>query len=287
VGAAARDLPYWHAYPVVAEGGLRINAFSHAGRSDYHAMLAQYVRHLSRGLQASVSYTWSHAIDLDSGDTMLPLPPPSLVPASSNRGSADFDRRHVLYATASYRVPGHRAPEWLRPIASDWQVDVVATMRSGAPLTITSARPLENGSRYALRPDAVENVPAWIADAASVTGERLNPEAFSASDELLRQGTLGRNTLRSSPLRQIDLSVSRFVRVGERRLTLRLDAFNVLNVPSFGPPETDLDQDVVFGRPFQSYAEALGTGTLTRGGLMPVQQVGGPRSIQLSLRFAF
>jgi hypothetical protein len=286
VGTAARDLPYWHAYPL---GGvnLRINAISHDGRSDYHAMLAQYVRRLSRGLQASLSYTWSHAIDLDSGDNVVPLPPPSLVAPASNRGSADFDRRHVLHATATYRVPGHRAPEWLRPIASDWQVDAAAIYRSGAPLTITYQRALENGGNYVLRTDPVENVPVWIADATSPTGERLNPAAFAASTELRRQGMLGRNTLRGSPLRQIDLSLSRFVRVGERRLTLRLDAFNVLNVPNFGPPQTDRAQSTAFGKPFQSYAEALGTGTLTRGGLMPVQQAGGPRSIQVSLRFDF
>jgi hypothetical protein len=284
VGAAARDLPYWHAYPVVPGGALRINAFSHDGRSDYNAMIAQYVRRLSRGLQGSLSYTWSHAIDVDSGDTRLPLPPPSLAPPSSNRGSADFDRRHVLYATASYRVPGHRAPEWLRPIASDWQIDVVATMRSGAPLTITSTRSLGDAT-YELRPDPVEDIPVWIADPTGPTGETLNRAAFAAPTEL-RQGMLGRNTVRSSPLRQMDLSISRFVRVGERRLTLRLDAFNVLNVPSFGPPRTGLDS-LTFGRPQQSYADALGTGTLTGGGLTPVQQIGGPRSIQLSLRVAF
>jgi hypothetical protein len=284
VGAAARDLPYWHAYPVVANSPLRVHAFSHDGRSDYHALLAQYVRHLSRGLQASLSYTWSHAIDLDSGDTLLPLPPPSLVPPSSNRGSADFDRRHVLHATASYRVPGHRAPEWLRPIASDWQVEIVAMVRSGTPLTVTSSRSL-GGSLYELRPDRVEGVPFWTPDPSNPTGESLNRPAFEAITES-RQGTLGRNTLRSTPLRQIDLSLSRFVHVGERRLTLRLDAFNVLNVPSFGPPRTSLNSST-FGRPLQSYADSLGRGTLTGGGLAPVQQAGGPRSIQLSLRFAF
>ena len=133
-----------------------INAFSHDGRSDYHAMLAQYVRRLSRGLQASLSCTWSHAIDVDSGDTLVPLPPPSLVAPSTNRGSADFDRRHVVYATASYRVPGHRAPEWLRPIASDWQIDVVAIVslggaRDGHPV----CESWENGTIYTLRPDLV------------------------------------------------------------------------------------------------------------------------------------
>jgi hypothetical protein len=286
IGAAARDLPYWHAYAFADNTALRVNAFSHDGRSDYHAMLAQYIRRLSQGLEASVSYTWSHAIDLDSGDSILPLPPPSLVSPSSNRGSADFDRRHVLHATASYRVPGHRAPEWLKPFVSDWQFDVVAMYRSGTPLTVTSTRALESGSGYTLRPDLVADVPLWIADAASPTGERLNSAAFVRITEL-RQGTLGRNTLRSSPLRQMDMSVSRFVRIGERRVTLRLDAFNILNVPNFGPPEAKLGASDTLGRPFRSYADALGTGTLTGGGLMPVQQVGGPRSIQVSLRFTF
>jgi hypothetical protein len=249
-------------------------------------MLAQYVRRLSNGFQASLSYTWSHAIDLDSGDTLSPLPPPSLVSPSSNRGSADFDRRHLLHATATWRVPGHRAPEWLRPIASDWQIDVSAMYRSGTPLTITSSRVLENEAPYTLRPDLVENVPLWIPDAASSTGQSLNRAAFDPITEARRQGTLGRNTLRGSALRQIDLAVSRFVRVGERRLTLRIDAFNLLNIPNFGPPRADLGIPS-FGRPFQSYADSLGTGTLTGGGLLPVQQVGGPRSIQLSLRLAF
>jgi hypothetical protein len=282
VGAAARDLPYWHAWPLTEGNGLlQLNAFSHDGRSDYHAMLAQYVRRLSRGLQASLSYTWSHAIDVDSGDTLVPLLPPSLASPSSNRGSADFDRRHVLHATASYRVPGHRAPEWLRPIASDWQIDVVAMYRSGAPVTVTSQLGL-----YVLRADLIEDVPLWTPDSTSPTGQILNRAAFAAPAGL-RQGTLGRNTLSGAPLRQIDLSVSRFVRVGERRLTLRLDAFNVLNIPNVGPPRSLLQTQTTFGRPIQAYADALGTGTLTGGGLMPIQQVGGPRSIQLSLRFAF
>ncbi len=259
VGASGTDLPYWHAYSFAKDAAFRVNAFSHDGQSDYHALLAQYVRRLSRGLQASLSCTWSHAIDLDSGDTLTPLPPPSLVSPSSNRGSADFDRRHVVYATASYRVPGHRATEWLRPIASDWQFDVVAMYRSGTPLTVTQTRALENGSAYQLRPDLVANTPFWIADAVSPTGERLNVAAFATP--VLRQGTLGRNTLRASPLRQLDVSVSRFIRVGERRLTLRVDAFNVLNVPNFGPPNTQIGPDgVLTGRPFRSYADALAWG---------------------------
>jgi hypothetical protein len=189
----------------------------------------------------------------------------------------------VLYASASYRLPGHRAPEWLRSIASDWQVDLTGMYRSGRPVTVTTQSGL-----YALRPDLIENVPLWIPDSTSPTGQIVNRAAFTPVEQVeQRQGTLGRNTLRSSPLRQIDLSISRFVRVGERRVTLRLDAFNVLNTTNVGPPRSFLTTNPTFGHPLQTYANALGTGTLTGGGLMPVQQVGGPRSIQLGLRFDF
>ena len=191
IGAAGRDLPYWHAYPMaLAQSGpaLRIHAFSSDGRSDYHALLAQYVRRLSRGLQGSLSYTWSHAIDLDSGDVLFPLPPPSLVSPSSNRGSADFDRRHVLQGTVSYRIPGFGASGWLYTLTSDWQIDLTGIVRSGAPITVTTSRQLENEGLYDLRPDAVPNVPIWIADPTSGTGQRLNPAAFHPPDES-RQGT--------------------------------------------------------------------------------------------------
>ncbi len=231
-------------------------------------MLAQYVRRLSSGFQASLSYTWSHAIDLDSGDTLLPLPPPSLVLAviQSRIGgfrSSSRAARDGVVSRARASSAGVAAPDRVG-LADRCRR---RCMRSGAPLTITSSRALENGGVYALRPDLVENVPFWIAGRHECDGTTSESARRSPLPRNSRQGTLGRNTLRSSPLRQIDLAVSRFVRVGERRLTLRLDAFNVLNIPNPSARLAPISTTPGFGRPFQSYADALGTGTLTGGGL--------------------
>ena len=52
VGGAGRELIYWHAYDV---GVPVVQAYSNDARSDYHALLLEYVRRRTRGSQASVS----------------------------------------------------------------------------------------------------------------------------------------------------------------------------------------------------------------------------------------
>ena len=55
--------------------------------------------------------------------------------------------------------------------------------------------------------------------------------------------------------------------------------------PSFGDPVGDLGSRL-FGESTQTLARSLGTGGVN-GGLSPLYQVGGPRSIQLALRLNF
>jgi len=292
-GNAGRDLVYRQAY----DGGIltspQINLFSNDATADYNALLVEYVRPFTRHFQARLAYTWSHSIDVDAGEAR-PLYTPNLPAAflspSTNRGSADFDRRHVTQVSGSYRVPAPRASTWLRLLCEDWQIDAVATLRSGGPFSVIVPNSNFGFGYYDSRPDLVQGVPLWITDGRVPTRRRLNPDAFVVPEG--RQGTLGRNTLQASPLRQLDLSLSRSMRVGERRVAqLRLDAFNVFNLPNFGPPESRIaagqPPTADFGQPTQSYANALGTGTLQYGGLTPLQQVGGPRSIQVGLRFTF
>lgn len=282
VGAAGRDLPYWSVYYVGSPTPI-INAYSNDGRSDYHALVTEVMRQMSRGLSGRVAYTWSHSIDNDSGDSLRPYAPPSLIPPSTNRGSSDFDRRHVLQATSSYEIPAGRLPWRLYPLLGGWQFDMVGTFQSGAPFSVMSNRSLGNGT-YFVRPDVVPGVPLWIRDATSPTGTSLNPVAFQTIEG--RQGTLGRNALRASSLRQVDVLLVKTIRLrGRMSAQLRVQAFNVLNTVNVGPPFA-IYPGSQFGRPFQTYAQGLGTGTLAYGGLLPIQQVGGPRSLQFGLRFS-
>lgn len=69
------------------------------------------------------------------------------------------------------------------------------------------------------------------------------------------------------------------------RLQVRAEFFNVFNHPNFGDPVGDLNSRL-FGLSVQMLARSLGTGGVN-GGLSPLYQVGGPRSVQLALRFSF
>jgi hypothetical protein len=284
VGAAGRDLIYWHSYDL---GLPVIQAFSNDARSDYHALLVEHVLRRARGFQSRFSYTWSHAVDNDSGEFRRPYAPPEVFSPDKNRASADFDRRHILRLTGSYQIPVPRLPGWIRTLCADWSVDAIVTAQSGTPVSVGAPRTFSFGN-YIVRPDPVSSVPLWLDDGESPGGRRINAAAFvgvGASE--VRQGTIGRNTIRASTLRQIDLSVSRSVRFGQRIVAhFRFDAFNVANTPNFGPP-SGLFGSSSFGVPDRSFAEALGTGTLRLGGLIPIQQLGGARSLQLSLRLSY
>lgn len=274
VGTAGRDLTYWSGHNLESDP---IYAYSNDAESDYHALLVRYVKRLSRGVQGRLGYAWGHALDTNSGEEHdRPNLPPTLRPLSLSRGSADFDRRHVLQGSASYQLPA-LGPSWFRKGIGEWDIAVVGTVQSGAPITV-----LADQGGFSVRPNLNPGVPTWIADSASPSGRRLNAAAFTTPTSE-GHGTLGRNTLRAWPLRQVDLSISRTERLRGLRIQVRIDAFNVLNTEHFGSPESRLEFPG-FGEPKWSYADDLGTGTLTHGGLAPISQLGGPRSIRLSVR---
>jgi len=95
-----------------------------------------------------------------------------------------------------------------------------------------------------------------------------------------RQGTLGRNAIPGFGLTQVDLSIGRKFAITERlNMQFRADAFNLVNHPNFTNPGA-----LVSSPSSLLSQETLNTGL---GGLNPIFQQGGPRSLQLSLRLAF
>ena len=77
------------------------------GISNYNALQLQARKRLSSGLQFTASYTWSHALDEQSGLGLFFTGNNPLTP-KSNYGSADFDQTHVFLINYSYTMPeGH------------------------------------------------------------------------------------------------------------------------------------------------------------------------------------
>jgi hypothetical protein len=135
------------------------------------------------------------------------------------------------------------------------------------------------------RPDLIPGVPVYLKDATVAGGRRINRAAFSIPTQI-RQGSLAYNALRGFAFSQFDLSLRRQFSLGERlKLQLKAEVFNLLNHPNFGNPVNTLSSNL-FGQSTQMLGRSLGNGGIN-GGLSPLYQIGGPRSVQLALRLQF
>lgn len=259
------------------------------GESNYRSLQVQYQRRLSRGLQALASYTWSRSEDNASDEASSNLIPGGVnqfvVDPDQDFGPSDFDIRHNFLASVTYDIPAPWTNDVARAVLGGWGVDGIFRARSGSPFSVITLAADPLNLTTPRRVDVVTGVPQWLDDASAPGGKRLNPDAFAVPAPG-RQGTLGRNALRSFPAWQLDLSLRRtFAILNDVRMEFRGDVFNVLNHPNFGEPDSTLSS-TTFGRSTNMLNRALGSGG-TAGGLNPLYQIGGPRSVQISARLLF
>jgi hypothetical protein len=257
-----------------------VEVYRNGASSDYHALQIQFQRRLSKGLQALASYTWSHSIDNSSNEFFSTLAAVRFDPAT-NRGSSDYDVRHSCSAALTYDIPALESSKLAGAILHDWSVDAIFRARSATPVDILLNRVL-SGFPVVTRPDLKLGVPLYVSDPSAAGGMRINRAAFTPPP-LNQQGNLGRNSLRGFPVSQLDFALRRRFHLTERlNLQLRADLFNVFNHPNFADPDGLLD-DNLFGQSLQMLGRSLGDSA----GLNALYQVGGPRSIQLSLKLQF
>ena len=278
VGAAGRNLLRLERLLNPTPEFASVNGVTNLATSDYHALQLQYRRRLSRGLQALASYTWSHSIDISSNDTFL-NPPNSKLNPENDRGSSDFDVRHSLSAGVTYDLPGPSATSLASKILRHWSLEALFRTHTALPVNIITGRAFLGG-RSTQRPDLIPGVPLYLDDPNVAGSRRINRAAFSIPPST-RQGTLGRNALRGFPVTQLDFALHRQFSLNERwTLQLRAEFFNTLNHPNFADPESNLSEGSLFGQSITMLGRSL-------GGLNPLYQIGGPRSIQLALKLNY
>jgi len=271
-------------------------------RSNYNALQLQYRRPLSSRVQALLNYTYSHSLDNASNDVIAGLSN-TVISAANDYASSDFDVRHSFSGALTFAVPSVGTSGPVALLTKGWSLDTVVVARTGFPVSPTVSAPSSLGASY-IRPDRVLGQPFYLfgmqcaqvfgpiseggngvlqAGETCPGGMGLNPAAFDAATPVAedRQGTLGRNAIPGFGLTQVDLSIGRKFPITERlNLQFRADAFNLFNHPNFTNPAAFLS-----GGP--SYLLSQQTLNIGLGGLNPLFQEGGPRSLQLSLRLAF
>jgi hypothetical protein len=245
----------------------------------------------------------------------------SLLNPNIDRGNSDFDLRHAFRAAVTYNVPTWKANLLSRAVLGAWSVDAIGIAQTGVPVDLAGGQYLVStvpDGFFQLRPNVTPGIPLYLygaqcavqnglALAAAVPcpgGRAINftPGAVAAGcpdgsvsagpfcpvptdangNPTQVQGNLGRNVLRNLGNWQIDFALHRQFTFTERvHLQFRGEFFNVFNHPNFGSFHPNLfDGPGVFGL-------ALGTLNGGLGGLNQLYQIGGPRSIQLSLKLQF
>lgn len=299
-----------------AQLNITSNTLGISDESDYHAMQVQFSRRFANQWQFLSNYTWAHAIDTGSDDITSSYYATGKNP-QIDRGNSAFDRRHVFNASVSYESKFNFGGKLAKAFLNGWTTDFVFKAQSAAPFSVTFFKvipALGTGfSSFPFRVDAVAGQDPWIIDANVAGGKRLNPAAFIVGSDLVgstaslnntRQGTSLRNGYYGFGATQLDIAFGRQFRLTEKlKLTLRGEMYNLFNHPNFDAPNAD------WGTFFSGFNfindSCLSNTTLTctswgisgrmlnrsfasaPGAFSALNQLGGPRSAQLSAKFTF
>jgi hypothetical protein len=279
-----------------------VDLLTNEGASSYNALQLQFQRRLSRGLQTLASYTWSHSIDNGSAGSLYGnlanYTAPGLNP-NVNRGPSDFDIRNAFSMGLTYDIPSPRMNVIANAIVHGWSTENIIEARSAPPVEIYDAHFSSYNSRFGrVRPDLIPGQPLYLYGSQYPGGKAFNPAAFTdppkgSSSTVCpfgcpaRQGDVSRNLLRGFGAAQWDFAIHRDFSLHEpAHLQFRAEMFNVLNHPNFGPPRGGFGASF-FGVPTQMLGQSLSGGNVGGGGLSPLYQIGGPRSIQVALKLMF
>jgi hypothetical protein len=281
VGSAARRLltqNFYHPETLgnaAFSGGSGLYITTNKATSDYNSLQIKFDRKLSHGLQILGTYTWAHAIDdATTNFTIFEL----------ERANSDYDIRNNFQTALSYDIAGHYGNPMVRYALTHWSADARVSVRSALPIDITQAQSIDSGSGATTNyhPDRVSGEPLYLHGSQYPGGRAINFAAFTPVPTTGADGNAGRNSARGFDAAQADLTLRRDFPFTERvGLQFRAEAYNIFNHPIYGSVYNQLsDGAALFGQAYNTESSEL-------GGLSSIYQVGGPRSMQVSLKLHF
>jgi outer membrane receptor protein involved in Fe transport len=199
----------------------RVIIYDNYGNSWYDALLVSVDR---RGARTSwgVSYTLSKTMRDVEG---FQFTPQDLRAKEADKGYADNDRRHQIVANATWQLP------W------DFQIGGIYQMRSALPFNPITG--IDNNRDTFTNNDR--------PDFANPGGD---PRAASTYIGTFtgRGGNVPRNYARGDQFHNLDVRVSKIVRVGGMRFEGFAEAFNATNYVNFDKPTNNI-RSATFGQP--------------------------------------
>ena len=254
--------------PITGFNNLNYNSFG--ANSTYHAMQASLRRRSRSGFFYRVNYTFGKSIDdasthndgrvgtggaLDNRNLKL------------DRGRSNFDQRHVVTIATRYPLPVGRGRHFLpgmrgsvQAVLGGWQLASTVRAYSGQPFTVLTSN-IDLNAGESRRPNRITH--GYLPDNAGPgrkgidfpwydiaafervpcfgTENNKGIECFQSAHgfEPFNPGNSGRNILDMSGQFNVNLSLQKnFQFENRRRLQVRIDAFNALNMAQLGNVST-------------------------------------------------
>jgi hypothetical protein len=162
--------PYYNQFPSF---GVIDEARSNLG-SIYHSLQTSLRLQSWHGLTSQLAYTWSHALDYETG--LLPYVPQNPLNEKAEYGNSDFDVRNTFTGYFDYAVPSFRGPERL---THGWEFNSGFSFHGGTPYTVTASSNVSGNGEGADRAVQVISNPNNV-NHSIVAGsvQWFNPAAF-------------------------------------------------------------------------------------------------------------
>ena len=266
-----------------------------AGVDAYNALQAHIEKRMSKGFQMGASYTFSHALDEQSGLGLF-YNGNNALNLRSGYGSSDFDRKSIFSTNYIYQVPDFANKHTpAGKFIDGWSLVGLAVIQSGQPYSIIDFSgsvgsifystyngitnpivPLASGctAKSALTGHSGAWTPAGAPpalNAACFTLPILQAGglggAIPASDPFESGFTTGqRNIFRQSAQKRADASVVKMIPISERfNLKYTFDVYNVTNTTSLDIPGNEVSQNAYYNAFPAEGTPVLPTGCGTPG----------------------
>lgn len=193
----------------------RIDQVENGGISYYDGLAVQVNKRFTHGLQASLAYTWSHAIDFSQGgannNIFFSSGPTSYDNGAykNDKGSDANDTRHRLVVNSVWLPTFTKSNSFFaRYFVNNWELTQITTLQSSQPLTSTI------------------NISGFAFPGALFTGSLNGLGGFN------RVPFQPVSNLDLDPEYRVDARISKLLPISERvKVYLQFEAFNVFNTP--------------------------------------------------------
>lgn len=206
----------------------------------YNGLITTIQHRVSSSFVFLANYTWSHCIDIadNVGDTeAVTVQNPMNI--KGDRASCGFDFRHIFNSTvvASSHFAVHG---WLSQVVNRWEIAPLVHVTSGAPFTVVTGVDNSLTDIGNDRPNLTNRTVLYthqkIRSGDSSNAQYINPAAFTPN-AVGSFGNSGAYAYRGPKFLQVDSALSRIFPLHESlALSLRMEAFNLLNHPNFATP---------------------------------------------------